>query len=382
MELDFDKEIDALLRTMPKSDADFAGKDKHLDADEISAFAENALPEKARKRYTMHLADCDSCRKNLSELILLNAENEPEIVAEKAEAETVAPAQIPWYRKLFAFPNLAYTMGALILAFVGLTAFIGLQNLNSGNSEVAQSNTASRESETAPYAPSSMNSNASAAKSNDLSDSAQANSNVAENTAIISPEGTPEFLNDNKTLAKSDAEPLKSKSANEPQDENKSVFADKVNDAPTGGTVLKQPQTEVLSESARTNEDDVIAAKPAPIIRATPGSVSSAPKPAEKAAKRKEVLTTRGAEEERADKDERDRKLESQGFGSSRKINGKTFTRKGSVWYDSAYRNQPTTNVRRNTNEYRNLDSGLRSIGNQLDGVIVVVWKEKAYRIE
>ena len=57
-------EIDLLLRRLggrggsgvPDVDAD------HLDADELNAYAENALPAAARTRYAEHLSDCSRCR--------------------------------------------------------------------------------------------------------------------------------------------------------------------------------------------------------------------------------------------------------------------------------------------------------------------------------
>ena len=63
-------------------------------------------------------------------------------------------------------------------------------------------------------------------------------------------------------------------------------------------------------------------------------------------------------------------------------VGGKTFKRENNVWYDSAYRGQATTNVTRGTNEYKKLDAGLRGIAENLGGTIVVVWKQKAYRIQ
>ena len=46
MELEFDKEIDALLRKAKRGLPAVTGAavDRHLDADELAAFAENALP--------------------------------------------------------------------------------------------------------------------------------------------------------------------------------------------------------------------------------------------------------------------------------------------------------------------------------------------------
>lgn len=63
-------------------------------------------------------------------------------------------------------------------------------------------------------------------------------------------------------------------------------------------------------------------------------------------------------------------------------VGGKTFKRENNVWYDSAYRGQPTANVTRGTNEYKKLDAGLRGIAENLGGTVVVVWKAKAYRIQ
>src|SRR5215510_11251137 len=55
----------------------------HLDADELNAYAENALPTATRARYTDHLADCASCRQIVAQLsqaagLILNETNQPE----------------------------------------------------------------------------------------------------------------------------------------------------------------------------------------------------------------------------------------------------------------------------------------------------------------
>ena len=65
-----------------------------------------------------------------------------------------------------------------------------------------------------------------------------------------------------------------------------------------------------------------------------------------------------------------------------RKVGGKTFDNRNGAWYDSAYRGQTTTNYRRGTDEYKKLDRGLRNIADTIGGTVVVVWKEKAYRIQ
>ena len=138
MELEFDKEIDALMR---KGAAGIGvtpnvGQGTHLDADELSAFAENAMPEKTRALYMRHLADCDRCRKILSGLIILNAEAEPEMAA--AVAVESQSSELPWYRRLFLFPNLAYAMGGLVLVFGGLIAISVLQSSQRETATVTQ----------------------------------------------------------------------------------------------------------------------------------------------------------------------------------------------------------------------------------------------------
>ena len=69
MELEFDKEIDALLRKAKRGSPAAAGvpvATGHLDADALAAFAENALPEQSRAASIAHMADCDTCRTMLS----------------------------------------------------------------------------------------------------------------------------------------------------------------------------------------------------------------------------------------------------------------------------------------------------------------------------
>ena len=135
MEVDFDKEIDTLLRKAQRDGpvyvGDFASQG-HLDADQISAFAENATPEKSRSLYSAHLADCDRCRKILSNVLMMNAEAVP--AAESLSAITIAERTAePWYKRLFLFPNLAYVMGGLVLVFSGFLGYTLIQRSNPGS---------------------------------------------------------------------------------------------------------------------------------------------------------------------------------------------------------------------------------------------------------
>jgi len=373
MELNFDKEIDAILRKARENELAFVSdnpqsaiRNPHLDADEISAFAENALPETAKQFYTAHLADCDVCRKKLSSLILLNVEAESENVHAE-EIGTISSA-IPWYRKLFAFPNLAYTLGAVVLIFSGIIGFTILQNVNnSQNLQVSQSserpNDTKEMSADGDAVPSEMNS-ANAANMNSNSNAASFNSSnsMTANTSI-----NRAVMNSNMSSVAS--EPIASPKATpqvEPRREDDLALSKDERkmqlDGVSAGSVSEQRPTD--KKEAEKNAEIADAAKPAPASpKAVQPSIS-------------DNQTKSDAPSSRAKKNSLESKPESASVGN------KTFNRRNNVWYDTAYNGQTTTNLTRGTNEYKKLDQNLRVIVENLGGTVVVVWKEKAYRIQ
>ena len=382
----FDKEIDALLRQTAKGETAFAAanpksqipnpKSVHLDADEISAFAENALPETARRKYTAHFADCERCRKILSNVILLNPEAETVSASSAISPEIVAAANASWYRRLFAFPNLAYAMGALVVLFGGFLAFTVLQNTgDSQNTEVSQisesqpvasgpnfadepdfsaANAMSNASNTATMTNSNMMmSNSAPANSSSVSTNAStntamriSNSNTTANTSSVRKEAVAE--NEAKRETREDS--AKNQPTPQSTDTASGISAD-------GLSVNNRKAAE------RPLDDEKMKAAQAPPA----ASLAKPPKPAEN--DKKDSISAKS------------RKMETEGTGN-RQISDKNFTRSGGVWYDSNYKGQSTINVRRGSNEYKNLDSGLRSIAESLSGTVVVVWKTKAYRIQ
>ena len=379
MELDFDKEIDALLRKglngrSPTGDA----LAPHLDADELSAFAENVLPAKTRAFHMAHIADCDRCRRILSNLVMLNAGTESEILESVAAAPAVVSVPEPWYRRLMLFPNLAYVMGGLVLVFGGLFAFSVLQ---SGDYERAASD--EQITQEAPAARGPM-----ASSEPDYSSMANTSANAANTAANVSSHSLASVSNSaNKTaagsLTNSNASGLAAPSVTAKEELDGRVNVPYEADvsrvsppspppaaitqaAPVPATKDDSAATRALGDSEaeekkkRTEADTRLRQSPrrdsGGVAKATPGPEMNRQVYPNQSSNTFELPT--------------------------RTINGKAFSRRNNVWYDDSYKGQTTTNVRRNTDDYRKLDRGLRTIAESLDGVVVVVWTGKVYRIQ
>lgn len=358
MEFEFDKEIDAILRKARGNEV-VTSFDSHLDADEISAFAENALPETARQRGMTHLADCTRCRKILSNVIALNSEAETE-TASSAVPIGIVEAKTPWYRKLFVFPQIAYTMGALVLLFSGFFGFLILKNLTSGKSEVSYStDKPAQMQKSAPQNSSATATNAPAANvaaaTNSVpiyqANTSTANSAVSERKSTV-PESTP-TTTDQPIIAPN----VKSQNNADVEDDRdlaKTETQEQVNKPNASGAAVREenkPRDKNEKETSSKDEKKLADELPEPKLKST----RSAP-----------IFP---------------QKQDSQA-GATRQLGGKTFNNVGGIWFDSAYTKQKQKIVRRGTSEYQKLDSELRSIADQFSGTVVVLWKSKAYRIQ
>src|SRR6266478_1868024 len=102
-----------------------ATESSHLDADEMSAFAEGVLPPAARAQYVSHLADCDQCRKQVSSLaIAAGAVTRTEqSVADQIERRRFWQILVGF----FALPVMRYAAFGAILLIVTGVAFIALR---------------------------------------------------------------------------------------------------------------------------------------------------------------------------------------------------------------------------------------------------------------
>lgn len=390
MELNFDKEMDAILRQAARGGEFLSGDGResaHPDADEIAAFAENAVPEKARGAYVSHFADCDRCRTILSNVILLNSEAEPaaEKEAVTAAAPVAAETRVPWYRRLFLMPNLAYTMGALVLVFGAMLGFLVLQNVNQGGLDVAQS-PAGRSAERIPSAAEEPDVQGNAATANAAANAsaAPANTSVSStdstfdaNTAANVPtlQQQPSASNSASATSPSEIETAdaqrdekKQKSLERKETELKTSGIDVAENRPPAKTAEERADT-VKGEAAKQEDEPRLAAAAPPPPAAAPAPMDDAKAP---------ESSTRAKKAARVPLKE------------TRQIGGKTFNRTGGVWIDSDYSRSsgpnrslpPVRNVRRGSDEYRQLDKQVRIIAESLDGPVIVVWKDRAYRIQ
>lgn len=401
MEYEFDKEIDSILRQVRRDTYVSPDLDAHLDANEISLFAENALTQKARMRVTEHLADCAKCQKILSTVIVLNAEDASENLHTEGAKPLVTEAAIPWYRKLFAFPQLAYTMGGLTVLLAGMIGYVTLQSYNESKStSVAQlersverprgASGASSDGETVTI---EQYSNAANAASN-AGNTTMTTTNSASSTAVkpISPTASANANVAASTPTKDQSlavqsEPTPAVTANnlaekEQKTEDKTSTADTTYSADGSDRAGGQPnyrqnpaaRNQTITPDSRNVQSKQIQNLPIqgrqtqnlPMVNPIPERdvQAAAPPPQENDDSAKAKVVKKDA------------------FEKTRSISGKNFVYKNSVWYDKSYKQQKTINVCRNSDDYKKLDSGLRSIADNLGGTVIIVWNSKAYRIQ
>jgi len=361
----------------------------------LSAFAEDALPQPIRLNIVSHLADCNSCRQILSNLILLNeaAQEEAATIAEP-EKNIVAtkPSWLDSFKKFFAFPTLGYATAALSVLLISSFAFIALRGTQEKDSasvvqvEPEQTQTQAKQRPAAPPQTAAKD------EENELKQ--------AEDIPVEMPNTNTEMLAaSTPTPSENEVDNLppsvratrginrSSPSANAPpaRDEVSAANSSNLNSGSNISAPELQPAAPMAGAAAKsvTRENEIARA---------------APKPEEKAKAELRKRTTKDQEVEADDKSDlaeiAPQVSERQAAASSasgrmnkrvvvetRTVGGKTFQKVGVVWFDSAYNSQNATSISRGSNEYKKLDSGLRSIAENLSGEIMVVWQGKAYRI-
>jgi hypothetical protein len=161
MKPEFDREIDALLRSRAggerlrgvHSTARDESRASHLDADELAAFAENAMPDAARTRYSAHLADCDDCRRTATQIALAaniaHARDEREAVAANESVGSNKIAAASWRERIAALlaPRAwRYAMPVVALLCVGVIALVVMRRVPNSETQLARNDEESQRS--------------------------------------------------------------------------------------------------------------------------------------------------------------------------------------------------------------------------------------------
>ena len=360
------------------------GTSTHLDADELSAYAENALPLATRARYTAHLVDCDNCRKIVSQLSI--ATGRP-AEARGAGHETVVSTWSEKLATLLSPRTLRYAMPALVLfAAIAVGFFVLRQQKEASlvaqrsaeNSHVAETQAESKQLATSPAQSGTKTSgneeqagSQKHAKATSETDSKTSERAAGSAGAAASPTAAPakdkeSSKNEPVATARPSYAPEPSPSA-KPTTETARAETAKVADE----SREKEKAAARKKEADKTGAFAVTASKDAP---ASPQTGSTQPSARKAKAAPSNARLMGGVAGGRADDQ-----------AEIRTIAGRRFRRQNSAWVDTAYdSSQSTTNVARGSDQYRALiadEPDIRTIAEQLSGQVIVVWKGRAYRI-
>ena len=417
MRQETNKEIDLLLRRLSGRDgeavrdAETQLDERHLDADELSSYAQNVAPPKARARYTEHLAECSTCRRLATELSLALGVN---TAAAPVETFPAAGGLKKFLASLFSPLVLRYAVPALGVIVVMVIGFVVLRQRAEHEGFVAQN----RATQAPVAAPDSVAPAATPPATGGYNDQR------AEQRAGAKPENPPAVARD--------TEPGRTSGEAAPKETKPEAAGTADSAAAAPAPVTTAPRTEVLPYTQRrVNELPVVQATPAaalsPKANVTTDGIDDEAKKKEVAAKREAQPTaktaTAQAEKEQANEAPpraaksvaADRVEENKtrpdanaaspsGVGGvrstararrgpdskdddaeTRSVAGRKFRKDDGIWTDTAYDSSTrTVNMARGSEQFRALvadEPAIGTIAEQLDGQVIVVWKGRAYRI-
>lgn len=395
-------EIDLLLRSLARGRDEGAllegsnpsGENRavsnHLDADELSSYAEGVLPSPARARYTEHLADCDMCR---GIVVRLTAASGKVTRSPTSEQES----GLGFWRKLavlFSPAVLRYAAPALVLtAVIGIGLVVWQQRRQP--EFIAQNQPA----------------------------------DAPKSAGQLHPTESPANQSSSETLSTVQKRTEPAQGVDSVKEQNK-LQDEKTQVAPGSGTgsgrlASSAPITKdagQLEESASRSEqrpgyapEPKAAAPPAAANTVGEGDKSTqfardqSAKLEDQTRQRQAYKNTQSVEQEpnrsaapsTAGATMNNRRLDGLSVGrarpsgekknkagevETRTVAGRRFMREANAWVDTAYDSSRTPiRVARGSEQFRALvadEPDLRVIAAQLNGVVIVVWKNRAYRIQ
>ncbi|HSS20227.1 MAG TPA: hypothetical protein VLL54_09140 [Pyrinomonadaceae bacterium] len=397
-------EVDLLLRSLARrgssamsnasSVGNGGGVSDHLDADELNSYAEGVLPVAARARYSAHLADCDDCRRLVVSLNQVAGATTQHATPEKVGANF-------WQKLagLFSLPVIRFAVPALMLtAVIGVGLLVFWQQR--GRNEVAQSQAPANSSSPSPA----------------FGDSGGTNNQEAPAVAAHNPSPSTSRIDELKTggAGKNLVEEEKSRDAaaplvgtelrtdNTPAKDGTPKEA--AADSASGYRLEPRPASEppppppakAMGELAKANDDERAERpakredqnrqyefKGAPNDERGPSRAAQQNNAVVQSAQNGrsgDSITTRSRGQSGLDKNKKTNEVD------SRTVAGRRFVRDGDAWVDTAYDSSKTAiRVNRGSEQFRALvadEPAIRTIADQLSGVVIVVWQNRTYRIQ
>ena len=372
MKQETNNEMDLLLRRLGRRDEATVSPADHLDADELSAYAENALPAAARTRYTMHLAECASCRN-----LVVQLSSSAGVVAATDSAVTEPSGFKKFLASLFTPMVLRYAVPALALIVVAAIGFVALRRDRAAK-YVAQDTNAAREQVVTPTAEPLRG------FSDTPSNTGVNPEKAVERQEKKQPEQPAPPPNAPPVVSNVDTNLAKEKAAAQSKPEEQRAAA---NEPPPA-----KPQPSATPEQSPGSADTDVSKREVQEFRA--------------AAPATRVLQSAEREDRKTDNAARARRpadsVSVEGAGAGQVVNiqpqgaadssantktvaGRRFRKQAGVWTDTAYdSSKDAVTLTRGSEQYRALiadEPQIKTIAEALDGEILLVWKGRTYRI-
>ncbi len=366
-------EMDLLLRRLGRRDDASVPEADHLDADELSAYTENALPVAARARYTAHLAECSRCR----ELVVQLSSAVGVVAATDTANVSKPPAWRTFLASLFTPMVLRYAAPALVLIVVAVIGFM-LQRSNQSARLVTQvTNNDQRPTalpETKPTGTGYDSLTKTEPSPEGLADRQTKNLQPTQTVPAPPPNEPPVVSSAEADISKDKAAAGKADqqtaAANEPPPPPKK--------APSASTEERQKNADI--EVSKREAREMPAASPAAQrgvraedekTRDTHGFVR-APSTTDRVTGVASAGSVANLQREDSS-------------ANTRSVAGRRFQKKGGVWIDTAYdSSKDIVTLTRSSEQYRALvadEPEIKTIADELNGEILVVWKGHTYRI-
>ena len=414
-----DEQIELLIRRFGARPVGPNGGGSHLDPDEMNAFAEGALPQAARANYVSHLAECDECRRQVADLSIASG------AVNRAEQTVIGkPERVGFWASLaglFAVPVLRYAAFAVVLVAVGGIAFLALRQRTGSPASLVARNEGDQSQPQSAVKPATDTNNGLTNSNGSRSDT---QSSLPAPAATQPPAsqlpggaaGRQEELRpaDTTTAPTVPAEPMKApeiaeKKADQPIIASKAPYP--FSPAPPGegqGTRVqsqtgglanvsggpKQQQQQItqsdkpiqtererdatkdarLDDANRKADSTALAVRRSNDEKLKGGPSRNMDNLAINNRSSNEVVRAEAPKTEDRDSGE---------AAQTRSAGGHKFRKQGNAWVDQKFKSSLSLkNVARASDEFASLDSGLRSIAQQISGEVIVVWKGKAYLIK